>query len=316
MLKEVQARSGSAADTKLQGSDGGTTRLLIHHSRDTEQKQWAETQKMALAGVARVFRERRAILCGLDGFQRAWTCLLDVIYHCALYPIPEVSQAALKSFQAVVDDEDTVCRSTELWRHAWQTWLAIGRRCLQEGEQHTQSYLTELVKVFRMMYRSLDVFNSDDLDALAGVLRAIVSLPIDRDSSLFLTPSSTAPVPSPLQRTCLETVENIYCAGGHRESLVLTDRGRELAPRIISVLLEFSLLASRPPASMAGGGVIATDELRCTVAFGERAMRMAASLYIETRRERAMIESFLLDRMLKVGANVAFMSDNLCNVLL
>jgi hypothetical protein len=299
MLKEVQARSGSAADTKLQGSDGGTTRLLIHHSRDTEQKQWAETQKMALAGVARVFHERREMLCGLDGFQRAWTCLLDVIYNCALYPIPEVSQTALKSFQAVVDDEDAVCRSRELWRHAWQTWLAVGRQCLQEGEQRTQSYLTELVKVFRMMYKSLDVFSGDDLDALAGVLRAIVSLPIDRDSSLFLTPSSTAPVPSPLQRTCLETVESIYSAEGSGESLVLTERGRELAPRIISILLEFSLFASHPPASMVGGSAIAMDELRCTVAFGERAMRMAASLYIETRRDPAIIESFVLYRMLK-----------------
>jgi hypothetical protein len=168
-----------------------------------------------------------------------------------------------------------------------------------------------------MMYKSLDVFSGDDLDALAGVLRAIVSLPIDRDSSLFLTPSSTAPVPSPLQRTCLETVESIYSAEGSGESLVLTERGRELAPRIISILLEFSLFASHPPASMVGGSAIAMDELRCTVAFGERAMRMAASLYIETRRDPAIIESFVLYRMLKVGTIVASsVYDESCRVLL
>lgn len=304
MLKEVQARSGSATDTKLQTNDGGATRILIHHSRDTEQKQWAETQKMALAGVARVFQERRTILCDLEGFQRAWTCLLDVIYNCALCPLPEVSLAALKSFQAVVDDEDSVCRIAECWRHAWQIWLAIGRQSSREGEEHTQSYLTELVKVFRMMYSSLDVFSSDDLDGLSGVLRAIVSVPIDRDSNLFLTSSATAPVPSPLQRTCLETIEEIYRCSSPGDSLVLTERGRLLAPRIISVLLEFSLFASRPPRAMASGDVLEADELSCTVAFGERAMRMSSSLYIETMRDRALIESFVLDRILKVRANV------------
>ena len=300
MLKEVQARSGSAADTKLQTNEGGSTRILIHHSRDTEQKQWAETQKMALAGVARVFQERRAMLCNLDGFVRAWTCLLDVIYNCALYPIPEVSLAALMSFQVVVHDENFVYRNRESWRHAWQTWLAIGRQCLQEGDNRTQMYLKELVKVFRSMYCSLVDFSGDDLHALAVVLRAILSCPIDRDSSIFLTMSSRTPVPSPLQRACLEAIEDIYVSDFSGDSLVLSKQGQELAPRIIVILLEFSLFASRP-GKRKDVGVLAADELNCTVAFGERAMRMACTLYLETKKDAAVIESFVLDRILKVG---------------
>jgi len=34
----------------------------MHHSRDTAEKQWAETRFLTLAGVARVFNAKRRIL--------------------------------------------------------------------------------------------------------------------------------------------------------------------------------------------------------------------------------------------------------------
>ena len=61
--------SSSAAEESKEKSGGGEGQgggskgnILIHHSRDTAEKQWAETRVLTLAGVARVFNTKRRIL--------------------------------------------------------------------------------------------------------------------------------------------------------------------------------------------------------------------------------------------------------------
>ena len=58
LLDKVKKLSSSASDNK----DPSGENILIHHSRDTAEKQWAETRVLTLAGVARVFNTKRKIL--------------------------------------------------------------------------------------------------------------------------------------------------------------------------------------------------------------------------------------------------------------
>ena len=62
MLEKVKKLSSEASVTKESKKDGN---ILIHHSRDTAEKQWAETQVLSLAGVARVFNNKRRVLQSL-----------------------------------------------------------------------------------------------------------------------------------------------------------------------------------------------------------------------------------------------------------
>ncbi len=66
LLDKVKKLSSSASDNK----DPTEENLLIHHSRDTAEKQWAETRVLTLAGVARVFNTKRKILQQLGKTQR------------------------------------------------------------------------------------------------------------------------------------------------------------------------------------------------------------------------------------------------------
>lgn len=50
LLDNVRALSSSASNEKVDASGN----ILIHHSRNTAQKQWAETQVLTLSGVCRV----------------------------------------------------------------------------------------------------------------------------------------------------------------------------------------------------------------------------------------------------------------------
>ncbi|XP_035258149.1 protein MON2 homolog isoform X1 [Anguilla anguilla] len=99
-LLDCVRKSSSTADKEKIESGGGN--ILIHHSRDTAEKQWAETWVLTLAGVARIFNTRRYLLQSLGDFFKAWEVLLDHIQSAALSKNNEVSLAALKSFQEIL----------------------------------------------------------------------------------------------------------------------------------------------------------------------------------------------------------------------
>nr|XP_015208768.1 PREDICTED: protein MON2 homolog isoform X3 [Lepisosteus oculatus] len=99
-LLDCVRKSSTTADKEKIESGGGN--ILIHHSRDTAEKQWAETWVLTLAGVARIFNTRRYLLQSLGDFFKAWDVLLDHIQSAALSKNNEVSLAALKSFQEIL----------------------------------------------------------------------------------------------------------------------------------------------------------------------------------------------------------------------
>ncbi|XP_053377564.1 protein MON2 homolog isoform X3 [Mercenaria mercenaria] len=107
LLDNVKKLSSSAPTTKDESTQGN---ILIHHSRDTAEKQWAETRVLTLAGVARTFTAQRKILQGFyKDFPHAWALLLDHIEGAALCQNAEISIAAIKSFQEMllITKEDT-----------------------------------------------------------------------------------------------------------------------------------------------------------------------------------------------------------------
>jgi len=170
LLEQVKTMSTSAADVPPP-SDAVNSKgkILIHHSRDTAEKQWAETRVLTLGGVARVFNNRRQILAGLDEFPRAWALLLEFVESAALSKSAEVALAALKSFQDIVQDSSEAqesagansspgentrdkkaakgaarlkvkpkfCQAADedlnLWTNAWRVWYNIGTTSMSEA---------------------------------------------------------------------------------------------------------------------------------------------------------------------------------------
>lgn len=115
LLHQVRTRSCVALDMKHQtptpasvydsmGADdeslnSGCESMVIHHSRNTAQKQWSETQVLALTGVTKVFTAKRDRLVLIQNFNKAWNVLLEFIKTAALSKVFEVSLAALRCFQ-------------------------------------------------------------------------------------------------------------------------------------------------------------------------------------------------------------------------
>ena len=60
LSSQASDRREDSGSSRSGASGGGN--ILMHHSRDTAEKQWAETRFLTLAGVARVFNAKRRTL--------------------------------------------------------------------------------------------------------------------------------------------------------------------------------------------------------------------------------------------------------------
>lgn len=178
LLDKVRNLSSSASSEKVDTSGN----ILIHHSRNTAQKQWAETQVLTLSGVSRVFNTKRQLLQMLGDFPRAWSLLLEFIENAALSKSNEVSLAALKSFQEILynkpDEYDgpldlnvpsnskhEVVDNIDIWNVAWRVWLTIGTESTRPPDGlpdksddiyiPSQAFLTALVQIFPALFQHI-----------------------------------------------------------------------------------------------------------------------------------------------------------------
>ncbi|XP_048486836.1 protein MON2 homolog isoform X2 [Plutella xylostella] len=216
MLSQVQRLSNEASAEKVDTGE----HILIHHTRNTAQKQWAETQVLTLSGVCRVFHSRFPLLASLQNFPRLWRALLRLVADAARTRSHEVSLAALKSFQEVVsaagrwETEDTELRA-QVWALAWEAYTDIAAPAAQEQviseegkplEVYTPSlsFLTTLVQIFPLIFQHIrPTFTPEDVKRLGQCLTHICLV---EPSPAPLDTLAPAPAPAPHALHCLQTV--------------------------------------------------------------------------------------------------------------
>uniref|UniRef100_A0A915D9Y5 Mon2 C-terminal domain-containing protein n=1 Tax=Ditylenchus dipsaci TaxID=166011 RepID=A0A915D9Y5_9BILA len=141
MLDKVRVMTTGAKTERTNTTALGATNIMIHHSRDTESKQWAETTVKTLSGVVKIFNSQRSILLSLDTFSELWPRLLEYIEMTASMDNSEMSLAALKNLQellfgrqqgdnkdkqsSIIEDTSLAQLPEKLWLVSWATWIRI-----------------------------------------------------------------------------------------------------------------------------------------------------------------------------------------------
>lgn len=306
--------------------------ILIHHTRNTAQKQWAETQVLTLSGVARVFNTKRQLLLQLGDFPKAWSLLLEFIEYSALSKNNEVSLAALKSFQEIlysnksdknIDGTSGISNNNsdiQLWSVAWRIWINIGVESTmlsealnkEEGYVPSQSLLTALVQIFPAVFQHIrNNFNPDDLNKLCQVLKNAMIVPISNDSATYMVPPLSDMAITPLQDGvlhCMQLLQN--------EALSCPVKLNSMIAPIFKQLLNFSMLACSPPTIENGETKNVTSSRSISnewvttvfVPFGEKALTLAVKLYQATAHESAVIQNNILYEIIKVMYNTSIQS--------
>lgn len=152
-------------------SRGEKFRFMVHHSRNTEQKQWDETVVVALGGMARLLRAHLPAIAAMEGMEGGWDELMIVIESSLAGGRKEVAVSAVQFLSSVLlahGNDDTVI-SSHMWKRALRAIDVGVEAAISAGCQVPLAARTELVNLIGDLYMHLHF--RFDYDASISVFR-------------------------------------------------------------------------------------------------------------------------------------------------
>ena len=193
MLAEV------AKNYQLSCSDVTKTDMLIHHSRDTPEKQWSETVVISLNGIAKIFSAFKDSLFAIADFERVWGVLMTHVTSACCYKNAEIAMTAVKCLSDLGDTLASKAAGERLWAPLWVAWVKVGRDLLCPPATSvylpTQQFLTVYSKLFLPIFTNLRAgFKQADLESFASHICLTLTVPMPSDSTaIFLLAPSAGP---------------------------------------------------------------------------------------------------------------------------
>lgn len=163
MLEHVSHLASTSSRDEWQGKELGTragkaVHMLIHHSRNTAQKQWDETIVLVLGGIARLLRSFFSYLQQLRKFSSGWVLLLSFIKNSILNGSKEVAIAAINCLQTFV-----------------------GANCPKGNLE--SSYVKSVLDIYELVLQTSSNFKNDSTDKVKQeVLRGLGDLYVQAQS--------------------------------------------------------------------------------------------------------------------------------------
>eukprot|EP01133_Synstelium_polycarpum_P000165 gene165-195_t len=147
LIEEVKQCSDMADKERIDSDLGGGVMLLVHHSRNTAQKQWDETQVLPIGRMIIVFKTFFDTLSTLPSFNKAWEKLLDILETECKSTSKEVSMASISSLHEIVNSNITDVSHVELCESVWATLLRLSTK-LTDPTNSVPKTLSVYIKVF------------------------------------------------------------------------------------------------------------------------------------------------------------------------
>lgn len=303
LMDNVQEACSTAPNNRSEVS------ILMHHSRDTAQKQWQETLVLTLAGLSRIFKLKRNLLSSLTDFSEAWEKLFSYLENAALCPSSEVSGAAMCSFEDVLGSDIAMEKDidrTALWLKAWDTWSKIGIKVTEVPPPYvddvdsviSQAYLTSFITLFPTLHKHIhSKFSIQCFDQLVKVLTGVIRIPIRWDSAVFEIPSVSKFHLTPLQNAVVSAIDVV-------QKGISVDSDNALYPAIFKYLLGNAAFVTKPPSyGKCTDKVLRSGKnkwicVNC-VPFAEYSMGLVVELYKKTACHKAVILHDVLTSIVK-----------------
>eukprot|EP00887_Chlorella_sp_A99_P002554 scaffold6.g2554.t1 len=119
-LMSANASKEEAEAMLLGQSRGKAVRMMVHHSRNTEQKQWDETVVIALGGMGRLLRAHLPAIVGLERSATGWEEMMVVVESSMAGGRKEVALAAAGVLGAVLHTHGAITHivTPDMWKRA------------------------------------------------------------------------------------------------------------------------------------------------------------------------------------------------------
>lgn len=210
LMNEIRNLSASAGknriDTELGKEGGKSVIMMVHHTRNTEEKQWNETQVLALQGIVQVFRTYFPTLSALPDFAQTWSALLGLFLSAATSHSAEVSACAIQSLRELMHPHVADDRFERLlWEDMWTTLQQIGDyltrhhpRDLPFSDIPHQSLLELVRTVGHVHSKFRGACTTGDIRRLLGIVGPLALYPGEEERRI-----------SPLQKKVLKVIEKL-----------------------------------------------------------------------------------------------------------
>ncbi|KAL1220843.1 hypothetical protein V5N11_016851 [Cardamine amara subsp. amara] len=209
--------------------------MLIHHSRNTAQKQWDETFVLVLGGIARLFRSYFPLLESLPNFWSGWESLLAFVKNSIFNGSKEVSLAAINCLQTAVVSH---CVKGNLQLRYLNSVMDVYELVFQKSSSYTGDTATKVKQEIlhglgELYVQSLNMFDEKMYMQLLGIVDLAIKEAIV-NSENFETEYGHVP---PVLRHVLEILPSLG-PPEHLSSmwLILLREFLHYLPRVDSVL--------------------------------------------------------------------------------
>ncbi|CAA6667168.1 unnamed protein product [Spirodela intermedia] len=199
------------------GTRGGKAVLmLIHHSRNTAQKQWDETLVLVLGGITRLLRSFFPFLQGLENFSVGWDRLLHFVRESISNGSKEVAFAAISCLQTTVMSN---CPKGNLSASYLKSILDVYELVLRRSPSYTSSAANKVTQEIlhglgNLFLQAKMMFDDDMYSQLIMILHLAIR------QSMGATDSFEAEygIVQSMHRTILEVIPSL-CPTEHLSSL-------------------------------------------------------------------------------------------------
>jgi hypothetical protein len=163
-------------ETDVQGDKD--IRLSVHHSKESLQKQWEETQVLVVSGIAKIFEEYMVQLIDFEDILDPWSVYMALVASLIRSGCKEVIAGTMEAYcsllnmTSVKSEIDGRRELIPLWRKAFAIWKSISQAVFVEKTQPydwTQKIIVSFLLCFRGIYALLhsELVESDFRDVFA-----------------------------------------------------------------------------------------------------------------------------------------------------
>ncbi|XP_043815885.1 protein MON2 homolog isoform X2 [Manihot esculenta] len=212
-LDRASHMAATSSKDESQGKELGTrggkaVHMLIHHSRNTVQKQWDETLVLVLGGIARLLRSFFPLLSSLNDFWSGWESLLLFVKNSILNGSKEVAIAGINCLQTTVHSH---CLKDNLPMPYLESILGVYKHVIQKSTIYSSNAASKVKQEIlhglgELYVQAQRMFNDEMFSQLIGIIDLAIKQAITTNENFE---SEFGHVP-PVLRTVLEILPLLH----------------------------------------------------------------------------------------------------------
>lgn len=266
LLEKIRSGASAAATEELNvelGTQGGrSVKLLVHHSRNSGQKQWNETVMLCFNGLTRVIKAFVNVLLDLSSFDDMWTKVILLGEQLAVCNSKEIAESVIGNLKELLVLTTSNSKFQQLhWNCVWASLTRIAENYADSSPAPADTTLSCLSTAILQLYSQQRTnFSSEDVKRAFNIMRLLGTVGTSTNPNVL----------SQVQKDVLELYSGL---------LPLSDELHEAALHTLA-----SILAKITGLQIPSKNKLSSEDPQLHLLFAERCVQSLTKLFEEASK--------------------------------